>query len=452
MNRQQAYENFVLTAQYKHNNKFDYSLVQYKNAKTIVAIKCPSHDVFHQTPNDHINSKIGCPQCIVNHKATLYRKSLDQFINEAASLHDGKYDYSLVVYHNAQTKVNIICPIHGIFEQKPNNHIKEGNGCPQCAGNIKRNTEQFVKQAKNVHGIKYLYTNVVYKNSTSLVEIICPEHGSFAQLPPNHLKGHGCVACSREQAKVIKTISTSEFIHRMRTEFNSSYDYSLVNYINCDTEIKIGCPVHGIFQQSPTQHIGSFRRGNGCPLCGNEIRGQKRRKRQHDFINEAASLHEGKYDYSLVQYELSNVKVKIMCSKHGEFLQKPSYHLNGQGCPHCGYNSSDGEKAWLNSLHIPHDSYHRHVTIHLAPNKWCFVDGFDPSTKTVYEYYGDYWHGNPKVYNAADTNPKVKKSYGELYGNTRKRRSLILDAGYNLVEMWEHDWKQLEKIKFVQRQ
>jgi rubrerythrin len=119
----------------------------------------------------------------------------DDFIRSARKVHGDKYDYSKVVYKNNKTDVCIICPIHGEFYQTPNSHLK-GRGCPICGGTKKSTKEDFIIKAKQVHGDKYDYSKVVYVNNQIKVCIICPIHGEFYQTPKNHLSGQGCPKCS----------------------------------------------------------------------------------------------------------------------------------------------------------------------------------------------------------------------------------------------------------------
>jgi len=130
------------------------------------------------------------------------RLTTKQFIDRAKKVHGNKYDYSLVQYKNTKTKVKIICPVYGIFEQTPHAHL-QGQNCYKCGIIIKNNklrksTEQFIIDAKEVHGNKYNYSLVQYKNWSIKVKIICPEHGIFEQTPSNHLQGNGCPKCGNE--------------------------------------------------------------------------------------------------------------------------------------------------------------------------------------------------------------------------------------------------------------
>ena len=95
-----------------------------------------------------------------------------------------------------------MCPIHGCFVQKPANHIR-GVGCPRCGDESAaalrvRSTEDFIQEAKTVHGDKYDYSRCVYNTMHHKVEIVCPEHGSFWPLASNHVKGNqsGCPDCA----------------------------------------------------------------------------------------------------------------------------------------------------------------------------------------------------------------------------------------------------------------
>lgn len=186
----------------------------------------------------------------------------DKFIKKSNEIHGNKYDYSLVDYKNSITKVKILCSEHGVFEQMPSNHIYSKQGCPSCYGNKKITTAEFIKNAINVHGNKYDYSLVDYKNNFTKVKIICQEHGIFEQKPNGHLiQKSGCLKCSGKNLK-----TTEEFISFAKNIHGDLYDYSLVDYNNSLTNIKIICKKHGIFEQRPDSHIC---RNHGCPICKN---------------------------------------------------------------------------------------------------------------------------------------------------------------------------------------
>jgi len=132
MSKRKTTQQFIEDIYCKHGDKYNYKLVKYINARTKVQIICLKHGVFKQRADAHLRGQ-GCPKCknvLISNKL---RKSIKIFIECARKVHDDKYDYKLIQYKDAKTKIKIICPVHGIFEQRPENHLY-GQGCPKCAG------------------------------------------------------------------------------------------------------------------------------------------------------------------------------------------------------------------------------------------------------------------------------------------------------------------------------
>src|SRR5690606_37892845 len=160
------------------------------------------------------------------------------FINKASNVHNNKYIYDNINYINSRIKINITCPLHGNFSQKPHKHLN-GQGCPTCSNNIDRNKDLFINRAKEIHNNKYCYSLVCYKNQNSKVKIICNNHDLpfvFEQKPNNHLNNKGCQKCSKNFK-----INTDEFINLSNKVHNNSYNYTLTNYINAKSKVKIIC-------------------------------------------------------------------------------------------------------------------------------------------------------------------------------------------------------------------
>ena len=271
------------------------------------------------------------------------RSTKENFIEKAREIHGNKYDYSKVEYKNNRTKVCIICPEHGEFWQTPRNHISQRQGCPKCSKTFKNTTESFIEKARKVHRDKYDYSKVEYKNNRTKVCIICPEHGEFWQKPDYHLSGCGCPKCG------LATISTkikktqNEFIASAKNTHGERYDYSKVEYRGKDEKVCIICPEHGEFWQTPHNHV----HGQGCPICG-KINGHEKQKiSQKEFIERSEKIHQGRYDYSKTEYKNIKTKVCITCPKHGDFWQSPGHHLNGHGCPSCNISVLEEEIAHL---------------------------------------------------------------------------------------------------------
>jgi len=199
------------------------------------------------------------------------RKTTKDFIKQAKKIHGSKYDYSLVDYINNYTKIKIICSKHGVFKQRPDKHLL-GQKCTLCSNKKQKTTKNFIKQAKKIHKNKYNYSLVEYKNNRTKIKIICPEHGVFEQLPSNHLQKQGCYFCGRINIKIKQRTNLNNFIEKAKKIHKNKYNYSLVEYKNNRTKIKIICPVHGVFEQNPYSHL----QGKQCKKCANINRRLKR--------------------------------------------------------------------------------------------------------------------------------------------------------------------------------
>ena len=180
---------FISKAIKIHGDKYEYSKVNYVNAKTKVSIICKTHGEFTQTPSNHLN-RYNCQKCANNFKG-----NTETFIEKAKQIHGDRYDYSKVNYVNADTPVLIICKEHGEFTQIPDFHINRKCGCPKCSNNIKLDTQNFVEKAIKIHGNKYVYSKVNYINNYTNLIVICNKHGEFTQQPYVHLLEHGCPSC-----------------------------------------------------------------------------------------------------------------------------------------------------------------------------------------------------------------------------------------------------------------
>ena len=291
-------ESYIERVKKIHNNKYDYSLVEYKNPNHKIKIICPIHGEFLQPAITHQHGH-GCQEC-----SGTKRLTTEVCIQKAKEVHGDRYDYSLVDYRKPNSKTKIICKKHGVFNQTLSAHINQKQGCPECGGTLKLTTlklttEKFIKRAKVIHRDRYDYSLVDYKNNSTNVKIICKTHGMFKQTPSTHLKGMGCSKCSG-----LERLTNEEFTERANKKHNNKYNYSLVIYKNNHTKIKIICPIHGEFEQTPGAHLQRA----GCPKCSNN-----KRLTTKEFIEKANIIHNNKYDYSLVEYKNSFKKIKIIC-------------------------------------------------------------------------------------------------------------------------------------------
>ena len=321
-------EQFINKSNNIYNNKYDYSNVNYINGKTKVKIMCKTHGEFEQTPIRHYKS--GCQKC---KPKRIYKHSTETFIQKSKDIHNNKYDYSNVNYIDNKTKVKIICKIHGEFELRPDDHF-QNIGCANCSTkNINNNKIKFLEQANNIHQKLYDYSKVNYINGHTNVIIICPIHGEFEQLPSNHLRGSICKLCSTNSITINKRHGNDKkFIDKANEVHNNKYDYSKSIYINKNEPIIIKCNIHGDFTQKPKNHLHS----KGCYNCTIEnMVNNIKEVYSVKFIELSNEVHNNKYNYTKTKYENTNIKVIITCQKHGEFLQLPASHLSGYGCNRC---------------------------------------------------------------------------------------------------------------------
>ena len=170
-----------------------------------------------------------------------------QFVEKAKEVHNSFYDYSLVKYTNNKTKVKIICPEHGQFLQRPDNHLT-GKGCQKCKGeklslNNSYNQLDVIIKFKQIHGDKYNYSLVEYKGIQNKVKIICSEHGIFEQVPKDHLLGRGCIKCghiqrANKRRKISKTLKP--LVDKIRVSISLSFKNKGFNK-NTKTHKILGC-------------------------------------------------------------------------------------------------------------------------------------------------------------------------------------------------------------------
>jgi len=345
------------------------------------------------------------------------------FINKATSIHGQKYDYSKVEYVKSTSHVNIICPKHGIFKQKPNRHLS-GRGCRDCSFDRARSIiQEFIKKANKIHKSKYDYSNSKYINSHTKIIISCPIHGEFLQTPNSHLSGDGCFKCGNSN------MDTELFIKKANSIHKNKYDYSKVEYITSKTKVKIICPVHGEFLQNSAAHL----RGQQCFRCNGTVP-----LSQLEFVTRCNIIHKNVYDYSLVHFRGTKHFINIICPKHGVFKQKASKHIYDKtGCPKCVAKFSKKERKWIKSFNNKNIKVNHTL---FFKSKRIVVDGFNKETNTIYEFYGDFWHGNPDKYDPNDINPMTKTTFGELYSKTQTREAFLIKKGYKIIKIWENDW------------
>lgn len=227
---------FIKRSKLIHGNKYDYNDVEYIGVHFNVNIICKKHGNFSQPPHTHLRGN-GCPKCGTIDGVNNQKITNDAFIKKLKSIHGNKYDYSKVIYVDYQTNIKIICKVHGEFSQRPSVHLV-GNGCVKCSRIISANTQKcsdddFIKKSKKIHGNKYNYYKMQYKNAHSKIDIICSKHGIFSQTPSSHLKGSGCPVCNSSKGELI----INEYLVKNNIKFNNEYKFE--GCINPETKRRL---------------------------------------------------------------------------------------------------------------------------------------------------------------------------------------------------------------------
>lgn len=289
---------------------------------------------------------------------------------------------------------------------------------------------QFIDDARSVHGDRYNYSQVRYMQGRGHVTIVCSVHGPFQQAPMNHLQGKGCRQCPYKNS-----IGQKEFLCRANETHGDKYAYNQTVYRGENKSITVMCKTHGLFTSTPKMHCN----GTGCRQCFYSGRTLTMGR----WLQIARQRHGDRYNYDSVVYISSRTPVTIECKVHGTFQQVSNEHLQGGGCPRCVHKVSKPSLEWLHVIarldqtHIQHGGTGGEVR--LAGTRW-HADGFSADLNKVYEFLGDYYHGNPRRYDADVANKKCKRTMGELYENTCKRRKVIEDLGYAYEEIWEDEF------------
>jgi len=282
-------------------------------------------------------------------------------------------------------------------------------------------TEQFIERARKVHGDKYDYSKVKYVNIHTKVLIGCKKHSFFEQLPLNHLRGKGCAICSKNYR-----LTKEEFIKRAREVHGDKYDYSKVEYNGADRKVKIICPTHGIFEQTPYKHVNAKQ---GCPYCSGRISGTEM------FIQKAKQVHGDKYDYSKVNYINSSTKICIICPKHGEFWQKPNSHLNGKGCRQCaGSAKLDINSIIKRAKKVHGDKYDYSKAVY---------KGIDEKICIICPKHGEFWQTPWNHVHGKCGCPVCKESHLEADVS-----NILKDLKINYERQKKFEWLKRQSLDF----
>jgi hypothetical protein len=230
-----------------------------------------------------------------------------------------------------------------------------------------------------------------------------------------------------------------EFFSKSAVIHNNKYDYSNSIYTSYQEKIKIICPIHGEFNQTPARHIS----GAGCKKCAISLTAHKKTKTMDDFKKQATKIHKNKYSYDKSVYIANDIPLIITCKKHGDFLKQPNSHLCArQGCPRCkGSRWENDIEDWLIKNDITSIRQAMFIDCIGVGGRRLRFDFFIPDFNTCIEFDGPQHYekkyyiliGNEKNYEKAIANDKIKNSY-------------CSNKGINLIRIMYNERKRLNKV------
>ena len=500
MTRKKTTDEFVQEAKEIHGDKYDYTKFIYIDCKTKGIIICPKHGQFLMRPNNHTNKKNpqGCPKCGKENMSAKLKMTFETFIEKAMNIEqhknsDGSHKYGYLHlkknwkkdYKNQKSKISIYCNTCKIYSEQPSDDHLDGHGCRDCAnitrGNKMRKPEEiFFKQCKEIHinedgtpkykyispytgkddKIKYKYISP-YTGKDDKIKYECPYHGEQEQIANDHLRGHGCPDCYFDTISERFILTKTDYLSKIE-DLNSNllnhYDFSNIpNNLKLGDEITIKCKYKNKDIKIKANTL-LYERIH-CSWCkyGRSKKCAELQEMLNQFIEKAMNIDKHKnpdgshkYSYEKSKWNGALNYMEIYCNKCKKiFYQKPSNHLN-YGCSGC----CKGNYSYKQIMFLKLYSLFYNINIQHAENGGEYIisnskykaDGYCKETNTIIEFHGDYWHGNPKIYNKNQINQVNKKNFEELYNKTIKKEDFIKEQGYNLVVIWEKDFDNLVNI------
>ncbi len=408
------------------------------------------------------------------------RATTTEFILKAKLQHGDKYDYSESEYINNRTKVRIICPNHGPFYQNPQNHYKNGHGCPRCGqengyARMRASLEEFISKFKELYPNEDLIEPKTFSDNFKF-SFICHKHGKFTSTPKHILTSWNCPECTTRKISERNLSKLREMYPHLdytdskytdRESYISVYCTKHLQYFTVHfgrhTKGQIGCPgcktdkITATTTQStvelnriklfnelfPKYEYVSYkdgmvnyicpnhglvssrwcnaRKGKGCKLCAETKFAETYKLQESEILHRFNKTHGHQYDYSEIAYKSLHEHVNIICKEHGEFRQTPNNHINGSGCPKC--NISYQHKtilSWLEQHQITYIVNDRKI---IAPLE---LDIVCPDHKIAIEINGLYWHSF---------------GLGDVIDKNRHRNKLqaCVDNGFRLLQFTDSE-------------
>lgn len=482
-NQMIQFKEFVERSLDKYENLYEYIEPKVFNYKFPIKAICNKHGIFILNPERHITRGAKCPSCTKEENSI----SIEEFIKISNNIFKKEYDYSLVSFNTLKDKVKIICQYHGIFYKRATHHIHNKKGCPECSRikKLSMNISEFIKISDVVFNGKYDYTNSVFINKKTKIEIICPKHGTFMKRPIEHINGSGCPVCRESKGE----LKIREILNREKIEFISQkifegcfyknllkFDFYLPNYNLCieydgpqhsqvieawggqkkleETRIKDGiknnfCSSNNIklfrINYDQYKNIEEILYKIGLIIKIKNVKNSEKKiieDKIEKIISMSSITHDFKYSYNIDRDNFKNINsiISVNCPLHGEFNIRAYSHLEyGIGCGNCIESKGKKEIAkFLTKYDINYDRQHKFMdckNIFQLP-----FDFYIPSMRTCIEIDSIGQKNIDKI----KYNDKIKSEYCEdNYISLIKIRYHQLDDIYKIL--WDNLKNQIKK-------
>lgn len=362
-----------------------------------------------------------------------------EFIEKAIKKHGNKYDYSKVEYINNKTKVCIICNRCGAeFYVRPNDFLIK-SGCINCRKYHEK--EYYTKIFKWVHGNKYDYSLMNDKKiytRDDIITILCPIHGEFEQRISNHVEGKGCQKCGLDKCKKSAKIDILEVAQRFQDICGDKFTYDLTEYVNTQIAVTLQCNKCG---KTFKRDLNALTYNNTCPHCNGKARNMK--YTTEEYIERATKVHNGKYDYSKLEYKSSDEKVCVIChekdifgEEHGEFWLAAKAHIGKHkiGCPKCSGKYHYTNEEFIRLANYLHDDFYDY-------SKTNYVAALTPIIITC-PIHGDFKQ-KPNGHLMGQGCPICKQSHYE-----RNMRKFLKDNNIEFISQYKPKWLSPMSLDF----
>jgi len=429
---------------FKKNININIENISYGSGKK-VWWKCKYEHEWLAVIGHRTSRKQGCPYC--SNKKVCKGNCLETKFPEIAVEWNSKNNFgpSDIVFGSTK-KVWWKCKKGHEWKAIICSRVK-GNGCPYCSGlkTCKANCLAIKnpKLAKewNYSKNKNLTPYKIAPNSHKKVWWKCENsHEWKYMVKDRHRAKHGCPYCSGKKATIQTCLAT------LRPDLLEEWDYNentLSPYeitLGSDKKVWWKCKKNHKWAATVSNKVN----GSGCPYCsGAKVCIDNCLATKNPTLSKEWNYDKNTstpFDFTFCSGE----KVWWKCRNCSyEWNAQISNRTNGSSCPICSKgNVSKISQVWLDSLIIPKKYREKRICI---LDKYFTVDAYNPRTKTIYEFYGDFWHGNPKIFRHNDINPVTKTTYKELYNNTIEKENIFIKFGYKVISIWENDFKEMSK-------